>query len=268
MRRRRILGVVSAPVSAQAGTEDRLREALEDTWYHSIEVAPGAVTSGWVDLRHVAPRVLPDLSGLRALDVGTFDGFWAFAMERAGAAEVVATDVGSVTELEIPPVQRAGVLREIDGLDLGRRFALAAELLESRVRRVESGIYDIDAARLGGPFDYAVVGDLLLHLRDPIRGLEAVRRALRPAGRLLLVEQINVMLTVMHPRTPCARMSATETRFDWWQANACCLRAWLAAAGFERPHRRRFYRVRPADERTGRWHVALEARPGALDSGP
>ena len=71
--------------------EALIASALGREWYHTIEIAPGVRTPGLVDLRSVAPRVLPDdLSGVRALDVGTFDGFWAFELERRRAAEVVA----------------------------------------------------------------------------------------------------------------------------------------------------------------------------------
>src|SRR4029078_12914141 len=76
-------------------------------WYHTIELAPGVVTPGAVDLRAGAARMLPpDLTGRRALDVGTFDGFWAFEMERRGA-EVIALDVERVEAAEWPPASRA-----------------------------------------------------------------------------------------------------------------------------------------------------------------
>src|SRR5918992_1285771 len=61
------------------------REAIRDLrWWHSIEVAPGVVTPGPWDLRPTAER-MPwpgSLRGLRCLDVGTMDGFWAFELER------------------------------------------------------------------------------------------------------------------------------------------------------------------------------------------
>ena len=62
---------------------EKLVEAVarNPAWYHTIELAPGVVTPGEIDLRKLAARVLPDrLDGLRALDVGTFDGFWAFEL--------------------------------------------------------------------------------------------------------------------------------------------------------------------------------------------
>src|SRR5260370_705542 len=60
-------------------------------WYHTLELAPGVVTPGWFDLRPVADKLpWPDLTGRPCLDVGTFDGFWAFAMARRGGLAHVA----------------------------------------------------------------------------------------------------------------------------------------------------------------------------------
>src|SRR5207244_9825176 len=64
-------------------------------WYHSIELGPGVVTPGVFDLRPIVERLpWPDLAGKRCLDVGTSDGFFAFELERRGAGEVVAVDIG------------------------------------------------------------------------------------------------------------------------------------------------------------------------------
>src|SRR3954449_5380411 len=96
--------------------------AANPAWYHTIELAPGVVTPGQIDHRAVVDRVLPeDLRGKRALDVGTFDGFWAFELERRGA-EVVAIDVGAADEAQWPPLQRERLrarAREGD-IELGR----------------------------------------------------------------------------------------------------------------------------------------------------
>ncbi len=40
---------------------------------------------------------------MRALDVATFDGFWAFEMERRGASEIVAIDLDCADKLDLPP---------------------------------------------------------------------------------------------------------------------------------------------------------------------
>jgi len=67
---------------------------MPDEWWHVIDLPDGSVTPGGWDLRDVARQLpWPDLSGKRCLDVGTADGFWAFEMEKRGAADVLATDL-------------------------------------------------------------------------------------------------------------------------------------------------------------------------------
>src|SRR3954447_17791722 len=136
--------------------------AANPVWYHTIELAPGVVTPGQIDLRAVVDRVLPqDLSGKRALDVGTFDGFWAFELERRGA-EVVAIDVGALDEAEWPPLQRERLrarAREWD-IELGRGFALAAEALGSRAQRVVKSVLEVGPDDVGGEVDLVFMGAL------------------------------------------------------------------------------------------------------------
>src|SRR5579884_3604587 len=84
-------------------------------WYHTLELAPGLVTPGWLDHRPIVRKVpLPQrLNGLRCLDVGTFNGFWAFEMERRGAREVIAIDIDDPLEYDWPepaPAPGTGVL--------------------------------------------------------------------------------------------------------------------------------------------------------------
>jgi SAM-dependent methyltransferase len=237
-----------------------LRDALARPWYHTIDLAPGASTEGAVDLRGVAPKVLPsDLHGLRALDVGTFDGFWAFELERRGASEVIASDLDRFDETEWPPSKRERLAATASAAGPGERFPLARELLGSRVRRVASSIYGLSHELLGGPVDYAVVGDLLIHLRDPVRGLEAVHSVLSPRGRLLLLEEVNVPLTLLRPRAAWASFQARGTDYNWWNGNYRCLRDWLALAGFSAPRRKLVYRLQARRAPQARWHVALEA---------
>ena len=71
-------------------------------WYHTIDLPDGTATPGWFDTR-VSPGEVDwprSLRGGRALDVGTFDGFWAFELERRGAAEVIALDVDDPDQLD------------------------------------------------------------------------------------------------------------------------------------------------------------------------
>ena len=179
-------------------------------------------------------------------------------MEARGAT-VVATDLERFDEVEWPPQNRARLAAEAGDRGPGERFDLARRLLGSEVRRVTASVHDLDPALLGGPVDYAVAGDLLLHLRDPVGALERVRSVLSPGGRLLSLEQVSVPLTLLRPRRAAASFQAGATAMSWWEPNARALVEWLRVAGFRGARVRRVYRLRATGPQA-RWHVALEAR--------
>ena len=251
----------------RVATGDRVeaaRSAVESNpvWYHTIELAPGVATPGVIDLRSAAPRVLPDdLSGLRALDVGTFDGFWAFEMERRGA-EVVAIDVDRIDAAEWPPLNRPKLearAKEWD-VQLGRGFKIASEFTGSSVQRVISPVYDVTADVLGGPVDFAFSGDIMLHLRDPVRALQAIWGALKPGGRLLMFEPFSLPATLRSPRQPLAEFKPLVTDFDWWYPNLATLAAWPRAAGFAEVRRTAVLRPKAAGKGMKAWHAAVLSR--------
>ncbi|MFN2539109.1 MAG: class I SAM-dependent methyltransferase [Mycobacteriales bacterium] len=206
---------------------------MVEQWYHTIELSPGVVTPGWFDTRAVAARLpWPDLHGLRCLDVGTFDGFWGFEMERRGAREVLAVDILDPTEWDWPVGSDQAMVETIGARKRGGDgFAEAAAALQSAVGRRELSVYDLAPAEVG-LFDLVYVGSLLLHLRDPVRALEAVRSVLGPEGRLLLVDAIDLELTVRHPRSPVARLDGLGRPW-WWKPNRAGLARMLEAAGFD-----------------------------------
>src|SRR3954449_7800552 len=131
-------------------TEGGARTAIEEVplWYHTLELEPGIVTPGWFDLRSVVDLLpWPDVRGKRCLDVGTYDGFLAFELERRGAAEVVATDIPAHEDWDWPPrLRQRGTeyLAEVAGPEKGRGFAVAKELLGSSVERTIISVYDLD----------------------------------------------------------------------------------------------------------------------------
>ena len=194
-------------------------------WWHAIEVAPGVVTPGGWDLRPTAER-MPwpgPLTGLRCLDVGTMDGFWAFEMERRGAAEVVAVDLLEPGRQDAPP--RPG--RSSGGPTRGETFRVAAELLGSRATLLDRSIYDLDPADLGR-FDLVTVGYVLQMLRDPLRGLEAVRRVCQ--GHLVLLDTVSAPLSFLP--SPLARLNARRGALEWFVFNRAGLHQILTMAGF------------------------------------
>ena len=111
-------------------------------------------------------------------------------------------------------------------LDAGNAaFALAHEALGSRVQRRHRTVYDLDET--DGRFDLAVIGTLLLHLRDPVAALRAVRGV---ADRLLLVEAVTPAASALRAR-PMAELAPADGPF-WWLANSAGLQRMAQAAGF------------------------------------
>jgi hypothetical protein len=98
-------------------------------WHHTFHFPGGVSTNGGYDPRGLLEQIeLPDLTGLRVLDVGTRDGFFAFACERAGAREVVALD-------HVDP--------DVTGFEVARR------ILGSKVEYARENIYQISREKYG-----------------------------------------------------------------------------------------------------------------------
>lgn len=239
------------------------REAISENpdWYHTLELAPGVLTPGRVDLRKTAAKVLPDdLRGKRALDIGTFDGFWAFEFESRGA-EVVAIDIDSVGAAQLPNNNRAALeqtAREWK-FELGRGFRLASQLLGSQVERVTCDVLALSPEAIGGPVDVAFMGALLVHLRDPVLGLERILQTLVPGGELYQLEGVSRRLSLLHPRRPVAYMQTLRTNFNWWYPNSAALEAWLQTAGFTDIRRLGWHR--PPQQRPMRdWYQAVSSK--------
>ena len=215
--------VESASISLQA--------ALDREWYHTIELAPGTVTPGWFDTRSVVEK-LPfpkSLEGMRCLDVATFDGFWAFEMERRGAAETIGIDVLDPLRWDWPAGSDRLVVETIaQRQDSGRGFEIAREALGSSVERRELSVYDLDPAEIG-TFDFVYVGSLLIHLRDPVRALERVRSVCK--GTLLLVDNVDIALSVRSRRRPVAALEGVGRPW-WWKLNRAGLARVAESAGF------------------------------------
>lgn len=216
---------------ADALSTASLSAELEREWYHTMELAPGVVTPGWFDTRTVVKRLpFPDsLAGRRCLDVATFDGFWSFEMERRGADQVVAIDIldpeGWDWPVNSPGEVVAALERRKEG---GHGFRVAKEALRSSVDFRELSVYDLDR-ELIGEFDFVYIGSLLMHLRDPVRALERIRSICR--GQMLLVDNVNLALSLLLPGRPVAAFDG-RGRPWWWKLNLAALLRLVEAAGF------------------------------------
>ncbi len=200
-------------------------------WYHRVEVAPGIVTPGLSDsdsnLAVLDALGLPrDCSGLRVLDLGARDGFFSFAMERRGAAEVVAVDY--------MPAERTG-------------FGVLREIFDSRVRWFTDNVYDVTPEKYG-TFDLVLCLGLLYHLRNPLLALDRVRDVCirdlfiesHVLDRHVVADDGSVAtLSEVAPHLADAPLAqfygARQLNNDptnWWAPTTTCLRRMLEATNF------------------------------------
>jgi tRNA (mo5U34)-methyltransferase len=234
---------------------DLLERAAQLRWYHTLELAPGHVTEGMFDLRPIVDRYgLPErMDGLRVLDVGTFDGFWAFEMERRGA-EVTALDVEHELELDWPPRRRGEAdptARRGDG------FRVAHEIFGSTVQRVERNIYHASPDDLG-TFDLVFCGSVLIHLRDQLLALERIAGLCR--GRFICAEAYDRVLGLLP--FPVSRYRADRrASVVFWEPSARTWRRMLWTAGFDQVTEHTRFALRSPHGFSVR-HVVLHARAG------
>jgi tRNA (mo5U34)-methyltransferase len=195
-------------------------------WYHTIELGPGVVTEGVYDLRPYVQRYgLPErMEGLRALDVGTFDGFWAFEMERRGA-EVVAIDVEDDRYFDWPASRRP---TEFTLRKQGAGFELAKEALGSNVERRVCSVYDATPELLG-TFDLVFCGSVLIHLRDQVLALERIAALCERV--FVSVEAYDRRLSLL-PFAAARYRALRDSSVVFWEPNLRAWREMLMTAGF------------------------------------
>ncbi len=228
-------------------------QARDLTWYHTLELEPGVVTEGMFDLRPVVDKYgLPErLDGKRVLDVGTWDGFWAFELERRGAAEVVAIDVDYEKDFDWPPRRRPA---RPNPERRGEGFRLAKQALGSNVERVTCNVYDARPEELGS-FDFVFCGSVLIHLRDQLLALERIADLTRDTFHS--VEAYDPWMALV-PFAAARYRADRERAVVFWEPSA---RTWgwmLRTVGFQQVEELGRFRLRAREGWTVH-HVAHRA---------
>jgi SAM-dependent methyltransferase len=148
-------------------------------WFHTFALnrsegvyAPGTAR----DHRYRIPAIPESFEGLRVLDVGTFDGFYAFLAEARGAERVVAVDNEQYVEWVRA---RWGV--ELEG---GEGFRAIHALLDSNVEYRRLDALELD--RLDEGFDFIFCCGILHRVEAPARLLRVLSRRLAEGGRVLI----------------------------------------------------------------------------------
>ncbi len=147
---------------------DAIRERIATVphWWHRIEVAPGVVTPGGQDCERLLEllQIPDDLDGMRVLDIGTRDGYYAFEMERRGA-EVLAID-------------------HVHADQTG--FSVVRDIIGSKVEFKADNVYNLDPD-VYGTFDLILFSGVLYHLRHPLLALDKIWDVSR-TGTQVIVE--------------------------------------------------------------------------------
>ncbi|TMK33836.1 MAG: DUF1698 domain-containing protein [Actinobacteria bacterium] len=196
--------------------EEIRRRVAEIEWYHTIDLGHGIVTPGVDPSPSRLSRLgFPaDLSGKTVLDIGAWDGFFSFELERRDAARVLAVDSFSW-----------------NGPGWGSKagFELAREVLGSKVEDREIEVLDLSPDEVG-VFDVVVFAGVLYHLREPLLALEHVASV---TGELLVVETHVDLLGTHQPAMafyPGVELNRDPT--NWWAPNPDALAAMLRDVGF------------------------------------
>ena len=237
-------------------------------WYHTIDLGNGLVTRGIYDHRPIVPcwNLPESLVGKSALDIGTFDGFWAFELESRGADRVVALDVGQWEDMDWLPHTRVLMGTKLKSPQ-SKYFRIAHRMRQSRVEHHIFNVYDL-SPDVVGTFDIVICGSLLLHLQNPLLALTRIRSVTR---EMAYVETtIEAELDDNYPDKPWLQFGhLAEERIPgencaYWRFSTRTLQDMLIYAGFEETSPQRPYPAPYADDRIAVRHRVVIAYPGTI----
>jgi len=189
-------------------------------WLHSIPLKDGVVTPGAVSyesLKCIADAVFRGgAAGKSVLDIGAWDGFYAFEAERRGAARVLATDHFCWSG---------------PGVGSRKGFDFAHASLGSKVEALDIDVPSLSPDALG-TFDVVLFLGVLYHVEDMLTYLE---RAAAMTHDLLVIDtetRLNFLPWPAARYFPGAELNNDPTNF--WAPNVAWLSAALKEEGFVR----------------------------------
>jgi tRNA (mo5U34)-methyltransferase len=196
-------------------TQKQIGELSRLGWYHSIELPDGQVIPGLQTVQQLRNRLaqfpIPhDLTGKRVLDIGAWDGWFSFEMEKRGA-KVLALDSAEHT-----------------------RFKVARELLGSKVDYQIGDICRISPRDIGR-FDIVLFFGVLYHLKHPLLALETVCDLTTDMAFVESYVADNGTNLGAAPVMEFYETTELRGQFDNWVGpNTSCLLAFCRTAGFAR----------------------------------
>lgn len=198
-------------------------------WYHAIDLN-GEITPGFQPICAEAYRVPQSLQGKRVLDVGSYDGYWAFEALKRGASQVVAIDDWSDRPLLDPNSKQ-----EWDTFDFCKSVL---GYTDEQCQRYTMSIYNIESL---GRFDVVFMFGVFYHLRHPLLGLEKVSSVC--TGEVYIESAIcndfspyksggyeyeNNVVMEFYPGSEYGGI-----RTNWWSPTLVCLKKMIESVGFK-----------------------------------
>ena len=221
-------------------------------WYHKVKLPDGEVTPGWAPLAPERYCIPEDMTGMRVLDIGAWDGYWTWEALKRGASEVVAIDDFSDSlGPNIPEAERSAKWAAFDLCREAFGF-IESDLQEAwinqngqRVSRKEMSVYDVaDVFKLPfAPFDVVFFFGTIYHLKHPLLALEKISEVCDGA---IYIETASLDEFSPYKGEIGRGFNRGETVMEfypgdqygsnhsnWWVPTLQCLGSMLASVGFK-----------------------------------
>lgn len=221
-------------------------------WWHSIDLGNGVVTPGQksptdheAELQALGLTKL-DLGGKSVIDIGGWDGYYAFYAERQEASRVAvldhytwALDIPGIMEYwrtckeenTVPDAYHTTKHWHPDTLPGKAGFDVAKKALNSSVEEMVLDLMDCDLKQVG-TWDISLYIGVLYHMQDPLR---ALKRLATITKELAVVETEAIVIPGYEHEAMWRFFPSNELNNDvsnWWAPNLKALEGALLAAGF------------------------------------
>lgn len=194
----------------------------ECEFYHSMDLPRVGSIAGYWDLRgkFADYTAHTPIEGRTFLDVGTATGFLSFEAEKRGA---------SVTSFDADGPERYQFVTGDAHHDqayfrrLRNGYTFSHQLLGSKANLVLGDIYSMPQSVQ--PHDVVLVGQILVHLRDP---LLALQRACEVTKDTLIITEGS-----FESASPVYVFVGARSPYSWWHLSTAFYRTYLDMLGFE-----------------------------------
>jgi tRNA (mo5U34)-methyltransferase len=184
-------------------------------WFHSFAFTNGCRTNGQDPSERKLHAInLPPLAGKSVIDIGAFEGYFAFQAELLGASRVVACD---------------HLVWNWPDFNARSNFEMIRQIASSRVEDVTLPVEELNQGTIG-EFDITLFLGVLYHASDMIGYLRNVRSVTR---EMCIVETLVDGLHLDQPWTayyPAGSLNNDAS--NWWGPNIACVLDMLRRVGF------------------------------------